>query len=352
MDCTPFAGSAEAWNKAVSALGVTHALQSYEWGELKREMGWEPRRFLFRENGRTVAAASVLRRRLLGGIHVLYAPKGPAYDPASAHQLPQVCAHLARIASGPCLFLKIDPDIEQDDGAALSALESCGFRPSPEQVQFRNTMLIDLRREEDDLRRRMRREVRYYLNVARRSGVQVTSGGMADLPVFYEMYRETAARDQFVVRPYRYYERAVGMFLDNGMAEVLIARHEDEPLAGIVVFVFGRRAWYIYGASRNVRREARPNHLLQWEAMLRLKARGVEVYDLWGLPNVLTPGQPMWGVVQFKKGLGGELHTWVGAWDYTPHPLLYRLYNALAPSYHAARRLLHRTGGPAAIGDT
>ncbi len=185
MDCTPFAGSPESWNEAVSALGVTHALQSYEWGELKREIGWEPRRFLFHENERTIAAASVLRRRVLAGMHVLYAPKGPAYDPASAHRLPEICAHLARIASGPCLFLKIDPDIEQGDGAALSALRASGFRPSAEQVQFRNTMLIDLRRDEDDLRRRMRREVRYYLNVARRSGVEVASRGMADLPVFY-----------------------------------------------------------------------------------------------------------------------------------------------------------------------
>ena len=352
MDCTPFTGPAEAWNEAVSALGVTHALQSYEWGELKREMGWEPRRFLFRENGRTVAAASVLRRSVFGGMYVLYAPKGPAYDPTQAHELPQVCAHLARIASGRCLFLKIDPDIDQNDAQALAALHSSGFQPSGEQVQFRNTMLIDLRQDEDDLRRRMRREVRYYLNVARRSGVQVTSGGMADLPVFYEMYRETAARDHFVVRPYDYYERAVGLFLAGGKAEVLIARHEGAPLAGIVVFVFGGRAWYIYGASRSVRREVRPNHLLQWEAMLRLKARGVEVYDLWGLPNVLSPDQPMWGVVQFKKGLGGELRTWVGALDYAPHPLLYRLYNVLAPRYQAARRLLNRTSGPAALGDT
>ena len=39
----------------------------------------------------------------------------------------------------------------------------------------------------------------------------------------------------------------------------------------------------------------------------------------------------MFGVYKFKEGLGGKVARTLGAWDFTPHPLWYKLYTELMP---------------------
>ncbi len=36
------------------------------------------------------------------------------------------------------------------------------------------------------------------------------------------------------------------------------------PIAGTIAFIFGDKAWYIYGASSNDYRNVMPNYALQW----------------------------------------------------------------------------------------
>jgi lipid II:glycine glycyltransferase (peptidoglycan interpeptide bridge formation enzyme) len=97
----------------------------------------------------------------------------------------------------------------------------------------------------------------------------------------------------------------------------------------------------MYGASSEQHRNLYPNNLLQWEAMQRVRAAGCRLYDLWGAPDELVESDPMWGVYRFKLGFGAELARGLGAWDYAPARLRYRLYHALVPRYLA---LLRRRG--------
>jgi lipid II:glycine glycyltransferase (peptidoglycan interpeptide bridge formation enzyme) len=39
----------------------------------------------------------------------------------------------------------------------------------------------------------------------------------------------------------------------------------------------------------------------------------------------------MWGVFRFKQGLGGTVIRTIGAYDYTPMPLMYRMYTNVIP---------------------
>ncbi len=64
------------------------------------------------------------------------------------------------------------------------------------------------------------------------------------------------------------------LFHPDGACELLAAFHEGEVLAALMVFVAGKRAWYLYGASGNQKRHLMPTYLLQWEAMLWAKNQG------------------------------------------------------------------------------
>ncbi len=118
---------------------------------------------------------------------------------------------------------------------------------------------------------------------------------------------------------------------DQPLAEPLIAEVDGEPVAALFVFYFARRAYYVYGMSRDAHREKMPTYLLQWEAMKRAKARGCRAYDLWGAPEVFDESDSMWGVYRFKEGLGGKVVRTLGAWDFAPNPFWYKLYSELIP---------------------
>jgi peptidoglycan pentaglycine glycine transferase (the first glycine) len=177
----------------------------------------------------------------------------------------------------------------------------------------------------------MKQKTRYNIRLAQKKGVSVRQGSEADIDLLYRMYAETSQRDGFVIRSKDYYEMVWRAFMRAGMAFPLIAEVDGEAVAGLFLFTFAAKAWYLYGMSREVQREKMPNYLLQWEAMRAAKAAGCLNYDLWGAPDVFNESDSMWGVYRFKEGLGGTVIRTLGAWDFTPRPLVYGIYTSLLP---------------------
>ena len=330
----------DVWNQALLKLPYHHALQSYQWGQFKAKYGWTPLRLLFEEDGSVRAAASVLRRSFAYlPLCVMYVPKGPALDYSDDELLEHVLSALEGAARRHhAIFIKIDPDVCLEDLSeptiqTISTLEKRGWRLSSEQIQFRNTALVDLTREEDDLLMAMKSKTRYNVRLAGRRGVEVRLGDLADLPLFYEMYVETSSRDEFIIRPFAYYRHAWQAFIGADLAQLFIAEYEGQALAGLILFRFGEKVWYMYGASRDLHRNLMPNHLLQWEAMRWAKAQGCTVYDMWGAPDIFDESDPLWGVYKFKEGFGSQFVPHIGAYDYPVSHSLYQFYTVTMPRY-------------------
>lgn len=332
--------NAEEWNAVLAQLPDPHVLQSWEWGQFKAKYGWTPTRVAFcsdEPGDKPRGVAQILRRPLPHTpFAVLYVPKGPVVDWQDREAVNATLAGLEQLARVQhAIFVKIDPDISE------SGFLSGRWRASREQIQFRNTMLLDLTPTEDRLLAAMRPKTRYNIRLAQKRGVRIESGTLDDLPLFYEMYVETGARDQFLVRKFPYYRDAWGAFMDAGHAQILLARVGQETVAGLILFVFGKRAWYFYGASRNAHRDMMPNHLLQWEAIRWARSRGCSVYDFWGAPDTLDESAPMYGVYRFKEGFGGKFTPHIGAYDHVVNPALYFMYAVVRPYYLQRLRKRH-----------
>lgn len=329
------------WTRALLNLPHPHVLQSWEWGAFKARYGWSPVRWLLRDaTGAPRAAALVLHRRLSPlPIGLLYVPKGPLLAHNEEGAWVEMLAHLERLAdSQRAVFVKIDPDVNADEAQVTDCLRQRNWRPSAEQIQFRSTMVLDLTEDKEALMAAMKSKWRYNIRLAGRKGVTVRSGGAEDLPLLYDMYRETALRDGFVIRPFEYYQDAWGSFIENGLAQPFIAEVDRDAVAMALPFRFGNRAWYMYGASRDRHREKMPNHLLQWRAMCWAKSVGCSVYDMWGAPDELDESDPLWGVYRFKRGFGANLVRHIGAYDYVNSPLLYWVYTMVMPRLLAVMR--------------
>lgn len=348
-----FAGQASDWNALIARLPDPHLLQTWEWAQVKAKYGWRPMPFVWNSNGKVVAAALTLKKQVISRgfaarLCVLYCPKGPLMDWGNVSLRNQVLNDLQSFAKKQgAIFLKLDPDVvlgmgipDSEDGrednagqAVTSELRRRGWLFSSEQIQFRNTVLLDLSTSEEEMLARMKQKTRYNIRLAEKKDVVVRIGTQADLPSLYEMYAETSIRDGFVIRDEAYYRTVWETFMRSNEpnAEPLIAEVADEVVAAIFVFYFAGRAYYIYGMSRETQREKMPNYLLQWEAMRRAKARGCLVYDLWGAPDKFDENDSMWGVFRFKEGLGGQVMRTLGAWDYPASPIWYRTYTRLIP---------------------
>jgi lipid II:glycine glycyltransferase (peptidoglycan interpeptide bridge formation enzyme) len=53
-------------------------------------------------------------------------------------------------------------------------------------------------------------------------------------------------------------------------------------------------------------------------------AGGAYVYDLRGISDTLDPANPLFGLLRFKTGLGGDAVEMVGEWDYALRPARHR----------------------------
>ncbi len=340
------------WDTAVLSLPHAHLLQSWHWGALKERYGWQAQRWLWHgKDGQVRAAAQLLVRRLpMHGLAprlaVAYCPKGPLLDWSQAPLREQVLMDLQDLAAGAdAIFLKIDPDLPLGFGypgepeaqahalgeATAHALQRAGWRPSAEQIQFRNTMVLDLTLPEEALLAGMKQKTRYNVRLAARRGVQVRRGSLDDLDLLYRMYAETSLRDGFAIRHREYYRHAWGDFIRAGLAQPFIAEVEGQPVAALLLYRFGLSAWYLYGMSTPLHREKMPNHLLQWEAIRWAKAQGCTRYDLWGAPDTPNSEDPLWGVYRFKRGFGAQVVRTLGAWDLPLRPTFYWLYSAALP---------------------
>jgi peptidoglycan pentaglycine glycine transferase (the first glycine) len=336
------------WNPTISALPHHHILQAWEWGDFKSRWGWTPTRMQWEaENGKVVAAAQLLRRAIpRTPFGIGYVPKGPLFDDQNLTLAETVLTGIeAEARRQRCLFVKIDPDVLAANGAFTNLLVQRGWVRG-EPIQFPNTGVVDVSPDEEMLLANMKQKWRYNIRLAERRGVVIQEGVPTDFPTFYRLYAETAKRDGFLIRPEAYYLDVWQDFHTKGLAHLLLATVENEAVAGMVLFRFGTRVWYFYGASSDRHRDAMPNHALQWAAMRWAKSVGATDYDLWGAPDDLNdPDDGMAGVWRFKIGFNPEFRAQIGAWDFPVNRLAYRLYTEGIPR---VRALLRRGGGGSA----
>jgi len=309
------------WQHFLKSQSDVHVLQTAEWGELKSAFGWEAQRLVSGEAG-----VQILFRKLPLGFTLAYIPRPLAAFEQLFAEIDALCHQKHAI------FLKIEPDTWEDEPALLSAGPH-GLVNSPHNIQPPRTVVIPLTGTDDEILSRMKQKCRYNVRLAEKKGIAVRTWD--DLDGFHRLMQVTGGRDGFGVHSEAYYRKAYELFHPAGMAELLLAEFEGRPLAALMIFVVGRRSWYLYGASNDEERNRMPTYLLQWQAMQWARARGCSEYDLWGVPDVTeetleagfeTRHDGLWGVYRFKRGFGGQVRRAAQALDKVYLPWLYRLY--------------------------
>lgn len=343
--------SAAEWDTLIGQHPAGHFLQSWAWGELKGEFGWRPVRLAVVDDAGSPAAAAQLLVRRFMGLAVCYAPRGPLFS--GRPELDEVLlAALRRVARGNrAAFLRLEPNVltnEEPADTLNSRLQVAGFRLA-EPLQPGTSIHLDLRPDPERLFAAFSKGHRADVRRAERQGVTVRVGSSsADLDAFYAIMEATAARAEFAIHSRDYHLRAWQIAGES--ARLLVASDpRGVDVAAFLVFGWGREAQYMYSGATAEGLKLGANHLLQWHALRWARERGCTRYDFWGVPEAAgrlvdapeaervaveaeLQSHPLAGVYRFKKGWGGQVVSYLPAYD--------QVY--LAPAYWLWRK---RGGG-------
>lgn len=344
----------DRFNDFVAGHPRGHFLQLWEWGQVKEGMGWHKLPLVLEEDGEIRGALLILKRNLpLPGLKrsIFYAPRGPIVDVNSIELNRQLFDGAKKAArEHGAIFLKIDPAIIDDDIEYKDILRNCGFIENKtgvnfEGVQPRFVFQLDITPSQIKLLENMHSKWRYNIRLSSKKGVIIRPAqDKADLAAFYDILRETAQRDKFLIRGYEYFEWIWDYMVSNDFARIFIAEHEGEIISATLAMITGNKVWYLYGASSNHKRNTMPNYLIQWAMIQWAKDMGCTLYDFRGVSGDMDESNPLYGLYRFKKGFGGQLTEFIGEWDQIYSPFFYWLWNNILPLYKTLSRSGKETG--------
>jgi peptidoglycan pentaglycine glycine transferase (the first glycine) len=344
----------EQWNAFLARQPGGHLLQSYEWGELTRYLGGRIYRLGALEDGRLtgtllLSLAPVPLPLRLPGLQLfwLYGCRGPTVERPDAPALAALIAEAHRIARRErCVVLRLEPNIADDDPQLerwLEVYRALGFRTYPYAIHPRRSWVLDLRPDLETLFANFKMTWRQNVRVAGRKGVVVREAASeADFDAYYELLKITSERDAFFIHSKDYHREILRQFSAKGDAVLFLAEHEGEALAAKMLIRFGDWCWDMFGATANHKRNLKAAYLLQYRCLQWAKERGCTYFDFRAIPEVLEPGEEMWGVYEYKQGFGGFSRLHMPTQDYVYRPLIYAAWSKLVEIRRERRRVARR----------
>lgn len=338
-----------AWDREVNALGG-HPLQLWGWGEVKAAGAWSAHRLRVTAGGRTAGLAQVLRRPLPAQFKALtYVPRGPVVahldgantiravygvgDGATRDLVTNAVTEWARQNVGG-VGITIEPD-----WPVGTTMNVPNRRYAPNPVLYPSTLILDLRKSEDELMSAMSKKTRQYVRKSQREDLEFREVTTAEeIEACLAIYRSTAERAGFGLHSDDYYRLVKSELGDASPIFAAFARSaeggpHDRPVSFVWFAASDTTSFELYGGMNDDGMELRANYGLKWHAICAMKERGVVRYDVNGLLND--------GISTFKRGFAQHEDELVGSID-VPFSRWYGMWNEALPT---AKKVVRKLRG-------
>jgi len=294
-----------------------HVVQSEEWKNFKESYGTP-----------AVLAGNVLYTKHkipFTGSYFAYCPKvNPLEISFSALD--------SSLRENDCVSINFDvPNIPagtDDENKALEVFRNNKCVKSPRDQFAKANILLSLEKTDSDLLAEMHVKHRYNIQYAQKKGVKVfTAFKDEDFKKFYTLLKKTADRQKYFVRQETYYKKLWDMFKPLGMAEILTAEYDGEPLASWMFVIYKDTIYYPYGGSSEEGKSFHGSNLVAWEGIKLGRERKCKTFDMWGASGEPDNKEdPWWGFTNFKMKFGGQYIRYTDSYDYILNEPVYRLF--------------------------
>ena len=260
--------------------------------------------YIHRDDGSYVGQALFMVRRFAMIVRVAVCSYGPVWgdNVTPAEKIESYRRLRKDIPLGWPRLAIFTPDEAEGEAAGLKGMRRVMTGDA--------TVLIDLRKSEDDLRAAMEPSWRNKVSKAERAGLVVQKTGAK--PAQYRWLLDAEAK-QRQKRGYRampleltelWQSHKAYIAKGDKNAGLVVYRIDSgrDPAAAMLFLIHGRRATYHVGWTSEDGRKMSAHNLILWHAMKDLKARGIELLDLGGVNT-----QSGAGIARFKLETGGTV---------------------------------------------
>ena len=294
----------------ISTYPEINFLQLPKYGKMNELIGDKT---IIEDFGGKAHALMIVRNAKRG--RYLEIPCGPLLDWNNKKLSKDVFDKIAEIGKREkCIFVRIRPQLNGSP-ENLKKLADLKLEKSPMHLAAEHTVMIDLRKTEDELLADMRRQTRYEVRRAEKLNIHVDkSNSLEVFKEFHSVQTETAKRQNFVPPSLKTLLAEREAFGDDIM--IYVAKNEDDkPIAYGMIIRGGKEGDYYEAASTELNHKLPGAYALLWQVMKDLKADGYERFNLWGIAPPNQPNHRYAGVTTFKTGFGGEVVEYVPAHD-------------------------------------
>jgi len=270
-----------------------------------------------------------------------------------------------------------------------------GFYKDFSGEQPRYTFRLNLDRDWDSIYSGIHPTTRKILNKKNQYNLNIYKGNIHDIEDFYQTMVETSEREGIQQKSLNYYKNFYSILNRENMSDLyivkvniknlkenfrkhveniqneidildnteyknvdkknnllndLIKKHEKAKqefkeiseinqkeviLSSIITAKYGDKVWTIHGGNSTLLRKLNSNYLLYHEIIKDSYEEGYKVIDFFGTSGDANPDKsnPIYGIHNFKKRLGGEYTEFIGEFDLITNKFMYFLYKKLIPIY-------------------
>jgi lipid II:glycine glycyltransferase (peptidoglycan interpeptide bridge formation enzyme) len=302
-------------------------------GEVFRDCGEEPLRFIVAEAGTTLAQCQATVVHARRGRH-LSIPYGPVFAAVGQNERAHVFHALSKALQDAatqyhCSFIRMSPFIGENEWQAVDGR----LLRSPHHLLAEQIWYVPLcdpdpwqsggkseehprKRTEDALLTSMRKTTRNLVRRSEKEGIEVRASvrPMEDLDAFLALHEHTRLRHKFTPYTERLFRAQIHHFAPRKELTLYLARHKGTLLAASIHMHAMGETSYHHGAS--IVSPLPASYALQWRAITDALKRGDHIYSFWGIApggfeegryTVKDPRHPFAGVTLFKTGFGGRL---------------------------------------------
>jgi len=268
-----------------------------------------------------------------------------------------------------------------------------GFNTEFVNEQPRFTFRLNLEDDFENIYARMHATTRKILNKKNQYDLTTYIGTIKDIPDFYITMEETAEREGLACNPIKYYEEFYQILNEHGMSDIYVVKanisklkaiyqskiddlnkdikeletksfgnkqktenkiseykneigkvqkdfdlvnsikDEEAVLSSIITVKYNDKVWTIHGGNTTLLRNLNSNYWLYYTIIKDAHDNGYKVIDFFGTSGIANPDKsnPVYGIHNFKKRLGGEYTEFIGEYDLVCNKLMYDLYNLIVP---------------------
>ncbi len=324
------------YNEFVRNSPYGRCTQDLNWGHVKNN--WATDGVYLEEDGEIIAALTILSVDGALGKRLLYANRGPVCDFYDVDLVVRLLKEAeAVINKYDSFLLRLDPEVPYDQ-ELIEKYRSLGYTFRGREtnihsfVQPRYNMVLYLNGlDEEEVFNSFHSKTRYNIRLSGRKGIttdyiSLEKDGEDELNCaidrFYDLTEIMATRQGITHRPKSYFNRLFEAFPDSRVYE---SSYNGEVLSSALAIPYGKKLFYMYGASSNNERNRMPNFSMQWEMIKWAIEMKMDMYDFGGVFSLDDSD----GLYKFKRGFcNKDGHSeWIGELDLVLDSEAYSEYN-------------------------